>query len=268
MTTDKRQSNPDLRYPMWGLLALDAYVRVALWGLAFFAATWLLNAINWWPAHHPIRADLATVWHWARVAVHWILAFNVAYLVALIVLRLLVPTPREGRYPTRGRRPSVQVLFSGLIGVLTRARLDAPFPAMLVFHLANLPPLVWLFGPLFGPRSRSVQFTEAWILDPHLVTIGRNVVIGLNTIVSGHWQDRDAVEFRPVVIEDEALIGGGVIVMGGVRVGRGAMIGASALVMPNTQIGPNEFWAGAPARKIRDLPNLTEPPADTGSTAA
>jgi hypothetical protein len=27
-------------------------------------------------------------------------------------------------------------------------------------------------------------------------------------------------------------------------------------VLPNTVIGPNEFWGGVPAKKMRDLPKL------------
>ena len=33
---------------------------------------------------------------------------------------------------------------------------------------------------------------------------------------------------------------------------------AGAIVLPNTIVGPNEFWGGVPAKKIRDLPALDE----------
>ena len=156
--------------------------------------------------------------------------------------------------------PSRHVLYSTLLAVLTKARLDPPFPGFLVFHLANLPPFVWLIGRVFGPRSRSCYFTDPRILDPHLVTLGRNVVIGLNTTITAHWQERDAVVFQRTVIEDDVVVGGDVAVVGGVHIGRGAMIGSGAIVLPGTVIGPNEFWAGVPAKKLRDLP-----PVGTGA---
>ena len=46
-------------------------------------------------------------------------------------------------------------------------------------------------------------------------------------------------------------------VSGGVHIKSGSVIGLGAIVLPNTVIGPNEFWAGVPAKKIR---NLDPPP--------
>ncbi len=63
--------------------------------------------------------------------------------------------------------------------------------------------------------------------DPHLVTIGRNVIIGFNATISGHGQERDMIVFRRTVLADDVLIGGHAVIFGGV-----------------------------PARKIRDVPPI------------
>lgn len=244
-----------------GFLTLDALVRLLLWCGAFAASTALFAVLRAWPPGSPLAADLAQAWRWGWRLAMWILVFNYAYVLELLVLRLPIPAPREGRYAVGGRIPPAPVLWSCLVAVLTKARYEPPFPGFLVFHIANLPPLVWLMGPVFGPRSRSCYVVDPRITDPHLVTIGRNVVIGLNTSIAGHYQDRDCVVFKRTVIEDDVLIGAHAAIFGGVHIGRGAVIRAGSIVLPNTVIGPDEYWGGAPARKLRDLP----PPGPAGA---
>jgi carbonic anhydrase/acetyltransferase-like protein (isoleucine patch superfamily) len=256
-------ARPDMAAGLRGFVSLDALVRLLLWCGAFTAATAILARFGAWPADSLGDASLAQAWHWAWRLAAWILLFNYAYVLELIVLRLPIPTPREGRYPITRRRPPLPVLWSCLIAVLTKARYEAPFPGFLVFHVANLPPLSWLMGPIFGPRSRSCYVTDPRIIDPHFVTIGRNVVIGIGATVAGHYQDRDAVVLRRTVIEDDVVIGGHAAVGGGVHLQRGAVIGAGAIVLPETVVGPNEYWSGVPARRLRTLPPLDAAPQAT-----
>jgi acetyltransferase-like isoleucine patch superfamily enzyme len=53
----------------------------------------------------------------------------------------------------------------------------------------------------------------------------------------------------PIIIEDEAWLGYGVIVLSGVRIGKGAVIGAGALV--NKDVPPGAVAVGVPARVVR-----------------
>ncbi len=246
----------DQRSGLRWFLVLDLFTRLFIWCVAMFLAAAAFSALRIWPLGSPLAADLPQVWRWAVATGRFVILFNLVYVAELVVLRLPIPTPHEGRYDTRSRIPGRQVLWSCLLAVLTKARYEAPFPGFLVFHFANLPPLVWLMGPVFGPRSRSAYVTDPHVLDPHLVTLGRNVVIGFNATVAGHYQERDAVIFRRTVIEDDVLVGGHAVIFGGVHIRSGSMIGAGAVVLPGTTVGPNEFWAGVPARKIRDLPSV------------
>jgi acetyltransferase-like isoleucine patch superfamily enzyme len=150
------------------------------------------------------------------------------------------------------------LIWATLLMTLNKARYFPPFPGFLVFQVANLPPMCWLMGPICGPKSRSCYAIEPAILDPHLVELGRNVVIGFNATIAGHYQERDAWILKRTVIEDDVVIGGHVVIYGGVHIGVGATVGAGAIVLPNTVIGPNEFWGGVPAKKIRDLPELND----------
>jgi carbonic anhydrase/acetyltransferase-like protein (isoleucine patch superfamily) len=52
-------------------------------------------------------------------------------------------------------------------------------------------------------------------------------------------------------------------VMDGCVVSRGAMVAAGALITPGKLVGPGQLWAGAPAKRVRDLSE-----ADSQSIAA
>lgn len=250
---------PDLRGGLRWFLALDVFVRVFLWctTLAFTASTF--TALNAWPQDSLVRADWSSTWRWSWTLGRFILLFNIIYVLELVLLRLPIPTPKEGIYPTMRRTPNREVLWSCLVAVLTKARAQAPFPGIFVFHFANLPPLSWLMEPVFGPRSKSCYVADPQILDPHLVTLGRNVTVGFGSTIAGHYQDRDVVVFKRTVIEDDVVIGGHAVIPGGVHIGRSAVIGASSFVLPNSVVGPNEYWSGVPARRRRELPSAAVP---------
>lgn len=66
--------------------------------------------------------------------------------------------------------------------------------------------------------------------------IGSKVTVGHNAVIHG------------CIIEDECLIGMGVIVMDHARVGRGSVIGAGALVPEGMEIPPYSLVVGIPAK--------------------
>jgi acetyltransferase-like isoleucine patch superfamily enzyme len=56
---------------------------------------------------------------------------------------------------------------------------------------------------------------------------------------------------KPVIIEDDVLIGTRCVILKGVRIGARSVVGAGSIVTKS--IPPNEIWAGNPAKKIRSL---------------
>ncbi|MFQ5430584.1 MAG: DapH/DapD/GlmU-related protein, partial [Phycisphaerae bacterium] len=118
--------------------------------------------------------------------------------------------------------------------------------------VANLPPLCWLMNRVFGPRSQSCYVTDPRIIDPHLVTIGRNVIIGFGSMIAGHHQEQDRVVIQPTVIEDDVLIGG-YAAISGAHIKKGAKVGAGSVVLPGSVIGEYEYWSGNPARRRQRL---------------
>ncbi|QOW10662.1 gamma carbonic anhydrase family protein [Kaistella flava (ex Peng et al. 2021)] len=73
------------------------------------------------------------------------------------------------------------------------------------------------------------------------LVIGDNVSIGHNAIVHG------------CTIHDNVLIGMGAIVMDDCLVESNSIVGAGSVVTQGTHIKSGEVWAGAPARKIKDM---------------
>lgn len=265
-------SNPSAVNPtdpclsLQAFLVLDMMTRVVIWGSSIAFATMLMTALKWWPPTGLVGAGPAEAWAWGGAIVRWTLLFNMIYVAELALLRLPIPQPKQGIYSTtsppdirthRGR----QLIWSCMIAVLTKARYEAPFPGFLVFHIANIPPMRWIMGRVFGPKSKSCYVTDPIILDPHLVEIGRNVVLGSGCNIAGHCQMPGIVVVRKTVIEDDVVIGANSTIFGGVHVHRGAVIAAGSVVAPFTTVGPGEYWSGVPAVKKANAPASTVPPA-------
>ncbi len=69
--------------------------------------------------------------------------------------------------------------------------------------------------------------------------IGRKVTIGHACVV------------HACTLEDRAFVGMGATVLDGATIREGGMLAAGALLTPGKTIGPNELWAGSPARLLR-----------------
>lgn len=250
---------PDPCLSLQGFVLLDLITRVFIWSTSIALTIIAFTALGAWPSQALAGASYAVAWEWCRSLAGWVILYNLIYVSELVFLRLPIPTPRQGVYSTidppdirtsSGR----QLIYSCFIALLTKARYEAPFPGFLVFHISNLPPMRWLMGPIFGPKSRSCYVTDPVILDPHLVEIGRNVVIGCGANIAGHCQLPDLVAIRKTIIEDDVVIGANSTIFGGARIRRGAMVAAGSVVAPFTEIGTCEYWSGVPAVKVRDLP--------------
>ena len=77
--------------------------------------------------------------------------------------------------------------------------------------------------------------------------IGNDVTVGHNAIVHG------------CVLHDNVLIGMGAIVMDDAVVHSGSIVAAGAVVLERTIIEANCIYAGAPAKKVKELDPTTAP---------
>lgn len=84
-------------------------------------------------------------------------------------------------------------------------------------------------------------------------TVGKNCHIGAGTVLAGVIEPPSA---KPVVIEDDVVIGANVVVLEGVTVGRGAIIAAGAVVTKD--VAPNTLVAGTPAKVLKEIDENTK----------
>lgn len=91
------------------------------------------------------------------------------------------------------------------------------------------------------------------------ITIGKYVMMGTNCTIytQNHAYDRTdkpmcqqgSGPVKPVIVEDDVWIGGGVTILPGVRIGNGSVIGAGAVVTKN--VPPYSVVGGNPAQIIK-----------------
>lgn len=243
-----------------GFLALDSLVRLVLWSLAGFMSFWIISRLGWWPDKPLIGGGFTTTWLWFFVLNLAVILFNNFYVILLLLLRLPIPTPRQGRYVLKPGKPiDRQLIWACLIGALTKARYEPPFPGFLVHHASSLPPLCWLYNTIYGPKNASCNVTDVKFADPYAIEVGRNVVFGYGAVISAHAQGRDEIIISKTTIEDNVIVGGNVLVYDGCTIKQGAVILGGAVLKSNSVIGENEVWGGIPARKIKTLPPYGRP---------
>lgn len=88
-------------------------------------------------------------------------------------------------------------------------------------------------------------------------TVGARCHVGAGAVLAGVIEPASA---KPVVVEDDVLIGANAVVIEGVRIGANAVVAAGSVVLED--VPPNMVVAGVPARVIKEKDAQT-----TGKTA-
>lgn len=83
-------------------------------------------------------------------------------------------------------------------------------------------------------------------------TVGKNCHIGAGAVLAGVVEPPSA---KPVIIEDDVVVGANAVVLEGVTVGKGAVVAAGAIVTED--VPPNTVVAGTPARVIKEIDEKT-----------
>ena len=79
------------------------------------------------------------------------------------------------------------------------------------------------------------------------IDIGDNVSVGHNVTIHG------------AKIEDNVLVGIGATILDHAVIGHNSIIAANSLILSGTIVEPNSVYAGAPAKKVKDIePNQTK----------
>lgn len=99
---------------------------------------------------------------------------------------------------------------------------------------------------------------EGTMIDMNVVlggraTVGKNCHIGAGTVLAGVIEPPSA---KPVVVEDDVVIGANAVVLEGITVGKGSVVAAGAVVIDD--VPPYTVVAGTPARKIKEIDEKTK----------
>lgn len=98
---------------------------------------------------------------------------------------------------------------------------------------------------------------EGTMIDMNVVvggrgTIGKNCHIGAGAVIAGVIEPPSA---KPVIVEDDVVVGANAVILEGVTVGKGAVVAAGAIVTED--VPPNTVVAGVPARVIKQIDDKT-----------
>lgn len=105
--------------------------------------------------------------------------------------------------------------------------------------------------------SSAVLWAKKEIIIGNRVTVGANAVIldsdchSLNYLDRGTENDMRNCKCKPIIIEDDVLIGTGSYILKGVHIGARSIIGAGSIV--TSDIPADSIAAGNPARVIRKI---------------
>lgn len=83
-------------------------------------------------------------------------------------------------------------------------------------------------------------------------TVGKNCHVGAGSVLAGVIEPPSA---KPVVLEDEVVVGANAVILEGVTVGKGAVVAAGAVVTED--VPANSVVAGTPAKVIKQMDEQT-----------
>ena len=100
--------------------------------------------------------------------------------------------------------------------------------------------------------------------EPYLVKIGNHVQVGSDVVFATHdggaWIFREEIPnmqvFGPIIIEDNCVIGEGVVLFPNIRIGKNSIVGAGSVVI--SDIPPNTIVMGGPARPMGSIEKYKE----------
>jgi acetyltransferase-like isoleucine patch superfamily enzyme len=116
-----------------------------------------------------------------------------------------------------------------------------------------LTPFSILFFRLMGAKvGKNVQINSKKCFDLSLIEIGDNAVIGGYATVMCHSFERNRLILRKVKIGKNVVLGLNSVVMSGAEIGEGAFITAGAILGKNKQVAPYSVYVGVPAESTKE----------------
>ncbi len=141
------------------------------------------------------------------------------------------------------------------------SRSDFIYNVYILFYLILFNPLIYtLLIPVpimrcvyiaLGARFGKNTYSTGVILDPPLVQLGDNTIIGFGSVLCAHAVEGNRLYLSRIKIGSNVTIGMKSIVMAGVTIEDGGIIAAGSLVKKGSYIKAGEIWGGIPAKPIQ-----------------
>ena len=224
---------------------------------AIYFASFALPALFLWSLRevHPLLILIGAI-------VLWWLAALIFVLVLVLIKRLLIGEVPYGRFFLTSPRSYRWMAADRVVKIMVRS----PFQAWINENAF----LRYLFYRGMGARITTTFLAGNGIKipEPWAISVGENVVLGDEAILTGHKVERNTVTLDRIEIGNDVIIGARSMVFPGVTIGDGAMIGANSVVTRGTEIPAGEVWSGNPARKVDLFAGLLKPAAESGEATA
>ena len=123
-------------------------------------------------------------------------------------------------------------------------------PAAVILDFFHLYPLKTLQVRLFGAKVGRKVVMGGLVLDPCLLEVGDNTVIGGFSTIAGHAVERGNISFRKVRIGRNCGVGIRAVILPGASLEDGSMLGAQSLLPKMSVIPAHQTYGGVPARNL------------------
>lgn len=114
-----------------------------------------------------------------------------------------------------------------------------PIPLMRAFYLS--------IGAKMGDNS----YTGGIIYDAHLVSIGKNCILGEASLLTPHQIEGQDLGYYPILIGNDVTVGAHAVILPGVTIEDNAIVASGAIVSKGTYIKRGEVWGGVPAKRLK-----------------
>jgi len=185
----------------------------------------------------------------------WLIAALVFSLVLVLIKRLLIGEIPPGRFLLTSSK-SYRWMFADRI---TKIMVRSPFRGLVTENAFYR--YVYFRGMGMKFDSTLLLGPRAVIADPWSLSLGHNVLIGADAVISGHKVEHKVVTLEPVEIGSDVLIGTRAVILPGVNIGNRVVIGANSVIARGTVIPDGETWAGNPAQRVDMFAGLKKPAA-------
>jgi acetyltransferase-like isoleucine patch superfamily enzyme len=105
-----------------------------------------------------------------------------------------------------------------------------------------------LLFKIFNNKLGKNCMIGTFILNPYLIEIGNNCVIGKNSVLSAHYIIGNTIKIKKIKIGNNVTIGLNSIISPGVIIEDNVLVKINSFVKPNTVLKKNSVYSGNPAK--------------------